>query len=228
MKRLLCILIIFVFVLGVACKQPNTGESSVEETQKVTSTIEYCYLELTTGEIKEIPQFMWKEQGIYPNQYVEKTEKQIDSLRCYRKNAHTIYAFEGWYYDSRYENKLTSNKINISIRGDITLYAKIVEREKRNEDIVTASITYEWDDFVLGQEGIEGMTDGISLPMEYIEGEGIVLPKLKTWNKSSKVSYCFVGWYYDPDFENKLADETISKNQTGNLIVYPLIEIWVG
>ena len=228
MKRLLCMIMAVGFVVCGACKQPNTDEPSAEDNEKPTSTIEYCYLEAMTGDIKDIPQFMWKAQGVYPNEYVEKTEKQIDPLRCYRKNDDTIYAFEGWYYDAAYENKLTSNKINASIRGDITLYAKIVEREKRSEDIVTASIVYALDDFGLGQEGIESMTDGISLPTEYIEGEGTVLPKLKNWKQSAKVSYRFAGWYYDADFENKLTDETISEDQTGNLTVYPSIEIWVG
>ena len=227
MKRLLC-LIVVVFVSCASCKQPNIEKSLVEESEKAISKIEYCYLESTTGNIKEISHFMWKEQGVYPNEYIEKTETQIDALRCYRKNDDTIYAFEGWYYDSKYENKVVSNKVSVLIRGDITLYAKIAEREKRNSDIVTASITYSWDDFGLGREGIERMTEGISLPTEYIEGEGIVLPKLKMWKQSSKVSYRFEGWYYDLDFSNKLIGETISKTQIGNLVIYPSIEIWVG
>ena len=98
---------------------------------------------------------------------------------------------------------------------------------EKNEPIIS-TITYIWDDFGLGEEGIKKMTEGISLPTEYVEGEGAILPKLKTWKQSSKVSYRFVGWYYDSNFQNKLVGDAISKTQTGNIVIYPLIEIWVG
>ena len=228
MKKIICSMMALGFVGFAACKQPNTDVLYTEPSDAVTSTITYCYLEKTTGDSKEIPSFMWKAQGAYPNEYVESKEKQIDSLRCYRKDDDTIYAFEGWYYDSAYENKLTSNKIGVSVCGDLTLYAKIVERKKREGDIVTASIRYEWNDFGLGQEGIVRMTEGISLPTEYVEGENMTLPKLKDWKQSVKVSYRFIGWYYDANLENKVTDETIAKNRTGNLVIYPSIEIWVG
>ena len=232
MKKLLYIVITLALMLSVGCQVGNPNGSSAgdssESSEVKVSTIDYCYWDSINEIVKDIPDFMWKTQGEYPNEYVENKQQQIDDLRNYRKNNDTIYAFEGWYYDVEYVNKLDSNIIEPSISGDITLYAKIVEREKRNSDIVTASITYQWDDFGLGQEGIEKMTEGIDLPKEYVEGQGIALPKLKTWNQSSKVSYRFVGWYYDSNFSNKLEEELITKTQTGNVIIYPSIEIWVG
>ena len=221
-KKLLCIAMVLSMILGTSCQStvPNesfTGDSSENSSgdgEVTVYTIDYCYWDSINGIVKEIPDFMWLPRGVYPNEYAENKQQIVDDLRYYRKDNDTIYAFEGWYYDTDYTDKLNANTIASSVGGNITLYAKIVEREKRNGDIVTASITYEWDDFGLGQEGIEGMTEGINLPTEYIEGEGVSLPKLKTWKQSSKVSYRFVGWYYDSDFSNKLVGELISKTQT--------------
>ena len=204
-----------------ACRDSQAGEA-------VTSTIKYCYFNSITGETSEIPAFMWKVQGVYPNEYKESVDKKIDSLRCYRKDNDTIYAFEGWYYDSEYKNQVLFNTISHSVRGDLLLYAKIVERAKTSKDEVTASIIYAWDSLGLGEEATQKMTAGLSLPTEYVEGEGAVLPKLKTWKQNDKVSYRFEGWYYDANLDNKLAEEKIEKTQTGNLTIYPSIEIWVG
>lgn len=236
MKKLLYIVMALSLTLFVGCQSNNSNESFTGDNSENSSgngevklsAIGYCYWDSINKLVKDIPDFMWKPQGNYPNEYVENKQQIIDDLRNYRKNNDIIYAFEGWYYDTDYTYKLNANTIDFSMSGDITLYAKIVEREKRNSDIVTASITYQWDDFGLGQEGIEKMKEGIDLPTEYIEGQGIALPKLKTWKQSSKVSYRFVGWYYDSNFSNQLIGESISKTQTGNVIIYPSIEIWVG
>lgn len=98
---------------------------------------------------------------------------------------------------------------------------------EKNEAVIS-TITYVWDYFGLGEEGVEKMTEGISLPTEYVEGEGVILPKLKTWKQSSKVLYRFEGWYYDSNFQNKLEGNAIPKTQTGNLTIYSKIELWVG
>ena len=228
MKRLLSGVIVLGVMFCVGCQSNNSQSLSPEKSSTKISTIKYCYWDATLETLKDIPEFMWKAQGEYPNEYTEKSLKQIDELRNYRKDSDTIYAFEGWYYDVEYKNQLTANWVDSWVRGDITLYAKIVEREKTNDDVVTASIAYEWDEFGLGKEGIKKIQEGIVLPTEYVEGEEITLPKLKTWKQSDRVSYYFLGWYYDSAFENKIEQETISKNCVGNLIIYPSLEIWVG
>lgn len=194
--------------------------------------ISYQYVDESTQTLKEIPDFLFKPDGAYPSEYQEKKSKSVDTLRAFRKDETTVYAFEGWYYDAEYQNKLTNNALSTSTRGDITLYAKIVEREKRAGDVVTASITYRWKELETVREGIDSfpsaMTDGVVLPTEYVEGVGVSLPKLNRWEQSKKVVYEFEGWYFDEVFKSKVVGTGLSSTQTGNLILYANVAIWVG
>ena len=212
--------------------QSGNDSTPEDETLEVCS-IEYKYWDAKTQSVKEVPDFMWVVEGVYPNEYKEGTETTVDSLRNYRKDADNIYAFDGWYYDVEYKNKLEDNKVAASIREDIILYAKIVERAKVEGDVVTATISYCWKDFDGLQEGVESFPVGMIeedfiFPTEYIEGEEVQLPELKKWKQTSKIIYEFDGWYYDVNQKQKIADGLISKNQTGNLIVYAAITVWVG
>ena len=229
MKKILILTIITCFLLG-GCSQKK--EQNLERDVVDSYSIEYQYWDETTKTLQNIPDFMWKPKGIYPNVYKEKTKEPVDGLRHFRKDEDTIYAFEGWYYDVAYTNMLTDNMVAATVRDDITLYAKIVEREKREDDVVTASITYVWNDFGVLKEGIssfpEMIIQGLVLPKEYEEGKSISLPKLNTWEQSKKVIYEFEGWYYDEELKNRVVGEIIPGAQTGHITIYAAFIIWAG
>lgn len=51
-------------------------------------------------------------------------------------------------------------------------------------------------------------------PSTYIEGKAVKLAN------PTKIGYTFAGWYTDANYKNKLASNTISETQTGNVKVY--------
>lgn len=209
----------------------NSSSDTGSENFKVCG-IQYRYCDQTTGVLKDIPALMWKAEGAYPTAYKENSEKKIDDLRHIRKDNATICAFEGWYYDADFTNALKSNKVAVSVRGDITLYAKIVERAKKDGDVVTATISYQWNNYGDVTDGIENfpeaMTSGLKIPTEYVEGETVALPKLNMWRKNSKLVYEFEGWYYDEELKNKVSGEVISAAQTGNITLYAKVAAYIN
>lgn len=225
MRKIVYVMIMCLLLVGCT----PTVETEYEE--KIYN-IEYQYFDETNQTISAIPKYMWNPKGVYPNSYKWTRKETIDALRNYRKDADTIYAFEGWYYDVGYQNKLIGGEVFSTVEGDIVLYAKIVEREKYFDDVVTASITYVWNDFGVRKEGISSFPDemiqGLEFPQEYEEGETICLPQLKKWEQSEKIVYEFGGWYYDEKFEKRLENDTIPNAQIGNIILYAAIEVWIG
>ncbi len=147
-----------------------------------------------------------------------------------RKDAETVYIFEGWYYDQAMNNIVTNNTISKSKTGDLTLYAKISEQEQAKG--VISSISYKWNDFGTVKDGISSMpsamVEGIEFLYEYEEGVGTELPRLKTWKENIFTTYKFTGWYYDANFKNKVEGNVIPTTKTGKLELYASIEIWVG
>lgn len=218
---------------GVDSSTPQDGsDSSTSQESLGVCSIEYKYFDEGLDKTADIPQFLWRPDGNYPTSYQESSKQSIDALRNFRKDDATIYAFEGWYYDVEYTNELTGNVMDSACRGDITLYAKIVERAKTDTDVVFATITYKWKEFDIIKEGIstfpKGMVEGLIFPIEYEEGKAITLPALKKWKPNKNVSYEFVGWYYESSYQNELLNGVIPATQKGNITVYAAISIWVG
>ena len=210
----------------------DSSDSSTSQESLGVCSIEYKYFDEELDRETDIPQFLWQIDGNYPTSYQESSEQWVDDLRNFRKDDDTIYAFEGWYYDVEYTNELTDNVVDSACRGDITLYAKIVERAKTDTDVVIASITYKWKEFDIIKEGIstfpEGMVEDFTFPTEYEEGKAITLPTLKKWKPNKDVTYEFGGWYYESSHQNELLNGVIPATQTGNVTVYAAISIWVG
>ena len=183
------------------------------------------------GESSAIPEYLWKEKGNYPEEYTENIATKIHGLRAYRKDDDTVYAFSGWYYDAEYQNPVEGNIISATQTGDVTLYAKMTERAPTDGDEIVSFITYKWNDFGTMKEGVdsfpEQMVDGVSFPMEYVEGKGVKLPSLKTW-KQGKSTYDFEGWCYDANLKEPLSGNEISKEKTGNVTVYAALAVWIG
>jgi uncharacterized repeat protein (TIGR02543 family) len=212
---------ICILFLCVGCNE-NVGQSNMTSTSENPEN-EYAITYIIDED--NMPDFMWKPNGNYPKRYSENTEIKIDGLRHCRKDEHSIYAFEGWYYDEDYTNLVIDNIILDRQKGDLNLYAKIVERAKMDGDEVVASITYKWNDFGTIKEGIdsfpETMTSGISFPQEYVEGIGVALPDLHS------TVYEFDGWCYDIACKNEVSRNAISADKTGNVIIYAALSIWI-
>ncbi|MBQ7879838.1 MAG: InlB B-repeat-containing protein [Clostridia bacterium] len=209
----------------------DSSSDSGSENFGVCNIVYRCWDE-TAQSVKQIPAFMWRSAGVYPTEYQENTKTKIDGLRHFRKDNDTVYAFAGWYYDADCTNALTDSTVSDSVRGDITLYAKIVERAKENGDVVTATLSYQWNDYGDVKDGIEyfpeAMTDGVEIPTEYVEGEKTTLPKLNMWKKNSKIVYEFEGWYYDKALKNKVSGGELPATQTGNVTLYAKIVAYVN
>lgn len=182
------------------------------------------------GEIIDIPELMKVNGGDYPVKYTERAGAEISGLRNVRKDAETVYIFEGWYYDQAMNNIVANNTISKSKTGDLTLYAKISVEEQAEG--VVSTISYKWKYFGTEKDGIlsmpSAMVEGIEFPCEYEEGVGTELPRLKTWKENIFATYEFTGWYYDANFKNKVEGNVIPTTKTGKLELYASIEIWVG
>ena len=236
MKKIYAFITAFLGLFLVACADTSSDiDISVEEeTEEVfdVCSVSYRYWDESTQTAQEIPEYLWNSTAVYPTKYTENEKTDIGALRHFRKDDTTIYAFEGWYYDTEYQNKLSGDCISATVRGDIVLYAKIVERAKQAGEKVTATISYAWNHFGTIKYGLENipsqMIDGLDLPTEYLEGESVTLPKLKTWKQSSKITYEFDAWYYDAELKNKLANEQLSTTQTGNITLYLSLSVFVG
>lgn len=215
----------------------GSGDSDDSESGGGSETAEgggigYRYFDETSQTLKSIPLLMWKTDGAYPTEYQKNAEIKIDGLRNIRKNDDTVYAFTGWYYDAAYTNAVAGDTLKFSKNGDVTLYAKIVERAKLEGDVVTATVSYMWNDYGDVIDGIEqfpeAMTSGLNIPTEYVEGETVTLPRLNMWRKNSKIIYEFEGWYYDEDLKNKVSGGVIPASLTGNVTLYAKIVAYVN
>ncbi len=208
-----------------SCASPQQDWNELPQGEKYA--IKYVF----DGASSAIPDYLWKDNGNYPTQYTESVAVKIHGLRAYRKDDDTVYAFSGWYYDADYQTLVEGNMISATQTGDVTLYAKMTERAPTEEDEVVSFITYKWNDFGTMKEGVdtfpEPMIDGVSFPMEYVEGKGTKLPSLKTW-KQGKSTYEFEGWCYDENLKEKVSGNEISKEKTGNVVVYAALAVWVG
>lgn len=229
MKRWLVPVVICIFSLSLsACGLPDEPNSMPK-----TYQINYQWeTDEETGELKDIPNAMWKVQGCYPKTYITNQSVKIDDLCNCQKDETIFYIFEGWYYDSEYKNELIDNTVISTQTGDLTLYAKIVEKENIDNEIKGHSITYKWNEFGVLREGINsfpvGMVEELIFPTEYVEGGATRIPILNTWKKSEKVTYEFKGWYYDENFKHKVVDNIISDEHTGNVTLYAEIVVWLG
>lgn len=226
MKKILIAIMTFVLCSFACCGASEENAPPIEKSEKFS--ISYRYWDEEEKTEISVPEYMWRPNGVYPTEYETGKRTKIDDLRHYRKDDETIYAFEGWYYDASLTERVTFTILDDGKKKDLTLYAKIVEREKRDGDIVTASITYKWLNYDLVSSGVSKMTENVVLPSEYVEGEGVTLPTLSSYKGSAKVFYRFVGWYYDDGGTVKIVQSQISKNTTGNVTVYGSIEVWVG
>lgn len=228
MKRFL-LLIMSAILACMAFIGCNKGEGPTVGYVPKKYNIEYKAVD-EYGNIIDILELMRVNGGDYPEKYTEKEGAEISGLRNVRKDAETVYIFEGWYYDQAMNNIVTNNTISKSKTGDLTLYAKISEQEQAQG--VISSISYKWNDFGTVKDGISSMpsamVEGIEFLYEYEEGVGTELPRLKTWKQSKRVTYEFEGWYYDENFENKVENNVIPTTKEGHLVLYAAIAIWVG
>jgi uncharacterized repeat protein (TIGR02543 family) len=228
MKRFL-LLIMSAILACMAFIGCNKGEGATNGYVPKKYNIEYQAVN-EAGQLIDIPELMKVNGGDYPVKYTERAGAEISGLRNVRKDAETVYIFEGWYYDQAMNNIVANNTISKSKTGDLTLYAKISEQEQAQG--VISTISYKWNDFGTEKDGVlsmpAAMVEGIEFPYEYEEGVGTELPRLKTWKQSEKVTYEFEGWYYDANFEHKVENNVIPTTEEGILVLYAAIAIWVG
>lgn len=87
------------------------------------------------------------------------------------------YMFDGWYYDSNFENKFNSNQTAVQ---DLSLFAKW--------NIVNLSINY----------NLDGGINNVQNPQTFTVHTDITLAE------PTKQDYVFVGWFTDKNFTHKI------------------------
>ncbi len=66
-------------------------------------------------------------------------------------------------------------------------------------------------------------------PVSYVVGEETKIDDLGIWKQSSRVSYEFEGWFFEPMCSQESAfDGVIPATQTGDITIYASVAIWVG
>ncbi len=218
-KILLCIAVVLSCFFG--CAPTNTNEIK-------SYKLSYAWI-LETGEVASIPEKMWKESGKYPKVYQSGKATKIDDLQDIENSEGVFFLFEGWYYDGTYKNRVEEGEIPPTKSGDITLYAKISEREI-DDGKITFSISYKWKDNGEWKDIKtlpSAVLQGLVFPAEYEKGVPLSLPILPNWNKNERVGYEFDGWYYDEALENKVRGNTLSQDQTGDLVLYTEFLVWI-
>lgn len=66
-------------------------------------------------------------------------------------------------------------------------------------------------------------------PTSYVAGEETKIDDLGIWKQSSRVSYEFEGWFFEPMCSEESAfDGVITADMTGDIVIYAKVAIWVG
>jgi uncharacterized repeat protein (TIGR02543 family) len=126
--------------------------------------------------------------GTNPSSYKEST-----GVSSFKPAAKAHYAFDGWYSDAAFKNKVTS--IAAGSTSNYTLYAKFVAKSH--------TISY-----VLNGGTVSGAN-----PSSYKEHEGVA-----SFKSATKAHYAFDGWYSDAAFKNKV--NRIAVGSTSNYNLY--------
>lgn len=92
-------------------------------------------------------------------------------------------------------------------------------------------ISYKWYSLEREIEDIPPLMfkSDANYPTSYVAGEETKIDDLGIWKQSSRVSYEFEGWFFEPMCSEESAfDGVITADMTGDIVIYAKVAIWVG